>query len=322
MTLDKNKAEKLSQEIEHQDLVVKGMINDLNVRFSYISLGASWQDMHQMYAYPEAVKQELGKILGGTTLLKSLLKEDYTIYMQMQDAFHGIDFLTAQARPAETQDKENVQDAAAINDNGYFIRAMARWSDAENADAEIENNQTDTQDITNGRLIVTVSSPNTQKYQGIVAVERNQDIAFNLANYFTQSEQLKTWLKIYVDNFCVKGIMVQALPSKQPFDYAAVDKYINESNLQQWQTQLLVNTPEQMIKDTFYSEDITMYPAETVSFVCTCSMEKIHQVVQSMGKVEVMDIIEEQGKIEMNCDFCQEQYLVSEADAQTLFLET
>jgi molecular chaperone Hsp33 len=55
-------------------------------------------------------------------------------------------------------------------------------------------------------------------------------------------------------------------------------------------------------------------------FYCGCTLDKIKNVIVSIGKEEAYSIIEERGNIEMICEFCREKYLLDAEEVRLLFI--
>ena len=49
-------------------------------------------------------------------------------------------------------------------------------------------------------------------YQGIVQIN-DRGVDYSLEHYLNKSEQVKSWLRIFINNDIAKGILLQALPS-------------------------------------------------------------------------------------------------------------
>ena len=58
----------------------------------------------------------------------------------------------------------------------------------------------------------------------------------------------------------------------------------------------------------------------TLAFECSCSRERIEKTLRSMGEEELYSILDEQGKIEVTCEFCSEMQLFNRQDVDTLLL--
>ena len=55
-------------------------------------------------------------------------------------------------------------------------------------------------------------------------------------------------------------------------------------------------------------------------FYCGCTIEKIKNVIRSIGKEESYSILEEQGRIEIICEFCNEVYELDSEEVHLLFI--
>ncbi|WP_370217059.1 Hsp33 family molecular chaperone HslO, partial [Thalassolituus sp.] len=64
-----------------------------------------------------------------------------------------------------------------------------------------------------------------------------------------------------------------------------------------------------------------IYPGSELSFFCTCSKDRIGSALHQLGKPELLQIVEEQGKVSINCDFCQQAYSFDRAQIEELFPE-
>jgi molecular chaperone Hsp33 len=58
-----------------------------------------------------------------------------------------------------------------------------------------------------------------------------------------------------------------------------------------------------------------------VSYRCDCSLERMREVLISLGEKEIEDIIEEDKKAEIHCHFCNKRYQFDEEDLNGI-LET
>ncbi|KAG1661948.1 chaperonin [Nymphon striatum] len=170
------------------------------------------------------------------------------------------------------------------------IRGMANWQ------GEISNN-TKFQDlfITEGQNVATMvisvepNSSQGERYQSLVALE-GESLADSFTQYFAQSEQLKTRLWLAVDDTRAVGMMLQCLPSES-----------SEIQNEGWDHATI-------LADTVTEED--------------CSNEKIENTVRSIGEKEANSIIEEQGQITIDCDFCNTQYKLDSIDVKRLFVDS
>jgi molecular chaperone Hsp33 len=83
-----------------------------------------------------------------------------------------------------------------------------------------------------------------------------------------------------------------------------------------------------LIKQKTIEEIISEYFGETAPleeyhpvYKCLCSKEYIESILISMGEKELRDIIKEQGKISVNCQFCEKDYEFDAGDVEKLIQE-
>jgi molecular chaperone Hsp33 len=84
-------------------------------------------------------------------------------------------------------------------------------------------------------------------------------------------------------------------------------------------SELLQLAADDLLMRLFHEETLRRFEQEPLSFSCSCSREKVGNMLQSLGKQEVDSILDEQGRIEINCEFCGRQYLFDAVDAAQLF---
>lgn len=84
----------------------------------------------------------------------------------------------------------------------------------------------------------------------------------------------------------------------------------------------LLNLPVQtLLHRLFHEEQVRLFEPEPVAFRCSCSRERIADSLRAMGKAELLSILEEQGAIEVDCDFCNKHYRFDAIDTEQLFID-
>lgn len=165
-----------------------------------------------------------------------------------------------------------------------------------------------------GRLTVIRSMGLKEPYSGSSELVSGE-IAEDFAAYYTFSEQQPTAIalgvKIGTDLKCVGagGVIMQALPG------ASEDALIKAENIanQLKNVSSLVQElgAEGIIKKFFGDISYNEYHPE---YKCLCSREYIEKVLISLGKDELYDIIEKEGKIKVDCQFCDNKYEFTKDD--------
>jgi molecular chaperone Hsp33 len=197
------------------------------------------------------------------------------------------------------------------------IRAYAQWEGDIADDASLV-------DVTGeGVLAITLEVEGAkQPYQGIVSIDGEATIASVLETYFEQSEQLKTRIWLSVDQESVAGLFLQELPSDEHDDDVDAWNRISQLAATVTDEELLGLEPESLLHRLFHEEQCRLLAATELEFACSCSRERVGESIKLIGKEDALSLIEEQGQIEANCQFCNEQYLFDAVDIAQLFADS
>lgn len=166
----------------------------------------------------------------------------------------------------------------------------------------------------NGRLTVIRSMGLKEPYSGSCELVSGE-IAEDFAAYYTFSEQQPTAIavgvKIGKDLTCVGagGVIMQALPdAKEEVLVMAEDVASQLSNV----STLVQELGAEGIIDRFFGD--VPFNEYNPEYKCLCSREYIEKVLISLGKEELYDIIEKEGKITVDCEFCDNKYEFNKED--------
>lgn len=182
-----------------------------------------------------------------------------------------------------------------------------------------------------GHLAFTVDQgANSELYQGIVALE-GDTLAECVHHYFQQSEQLPTRVVVAVDrgeagNWRAGALMVQKLPPEGVGEIAA------EDSDDAWDRAMaLMETctsdemldpdlsPHTLLFRLFHEDGVRVYDTRSLRAGCRCSRDRISSVLRGIGKDELSDL-EEDGRIEVVCEFCNRKYQFDEQDIDRIFV--
>lgn len=81
-------------------------------------------------------------------------------------------------------------------------------------------------------------------------------------------------------------------------------------------------SPEEIIEWLFGEGNYTILEKMPIQFKCQCSRERIAGAIISLGKEEIGSIIEEDGKAEAHCQFCNEFYQFDKEELTSLYNES
>jgi molecular chaperone Hsp33 len=76
-------------------------------------------------------------------------------------------------------------------------------------------------------------------------------------------------------------------------------------------------TPESLLH-FLVGEDLTIHQRIEPIFKCKCSRERFEKALITLGKKEIRSLIEEDGKAELHCHFCNEKYLFEADELEAL----
>ncbi len=297
------------------DSLFKFMLGEGNVRGVAVRLGDAWQEMLRRRRHGAPVQGLLGEMSAASALLAGSLKFDGTLILQI----HGdgpLRLAVAECQP------------------DFGLRATAKELDAPEPDEApaggallgLANRHG------SGRCVITLDprQPGQQPYQGIVGLadaegRALQDLSAVLRQYLDQSEQIPSWLMLAADERVACGLLVQRMPGaggKAGSDAARADEDFSRavhlaSTLQR--AELLQLEPQEVLRRLFWEEGARVFDPVRPRFHCTCSKQRVAQMLRMLGREEVESVLAERGEVEVTCEFCGAGYAFDLVDAAQLF---
>lgn len=149
------------------------------------------------------------------------------------------------------------------------------------------------------------------------------EIAEDITQYYAVSEQTPTvcGLGVLVNpDLTVKsagGYLVQLLPFA---DESCID--ILEENLKHMPSVSSMFdsgiTPEEVCEKLLKGLNPNVLDSFETAYICDCSKERVEKALISVGEKELREMIEEQGCVEVNCQFCEKKYQFDKEDIEKL----
>ena len=171
----------------------------------------------------------------------------------------------------------------------------------------------------NGRLTVVRSMGLKEPYSGSAKLVTGE-IAEDFTAYYALSEQQPTAIalgvKIGKDCTCVGagGVIIQALPgASEEALFMAEDVMSQLGSI----SSLIETIGAEGIIDKHFGD--IPYEKYTPEYKCLCSREYIEGLLYSLGKAELEDILQKEGKIKVDCQFCNKAYEFDSAYVDKLF---
>ena len=151
------------------------------------------------------------------------------------------------------------------------------------------------------------------------------EIAEDITAYFATSEQVPSAcaLGVLVDTdgsvINAGGFILQLMPDATDADALLLEENIKK--LPPMTTMLSEGmSPEDILLTVTEGIDMFMYQNETKpEYVCDCTRERVSSALLGMGKEELRALIDEQGKAEVTCQFCDNIYDFSREDLEVLY---
>ena len=276
------------------DSLTRFMFEHAAVRGELVSLDETWREVLKHAEYPAPLQTLLGELMAASALLIATLKFEGSMILQMQGE-GAVKLLVVEATSERT------------------LRATAQWDGDLTA-----GNFADL--LGEGRLIITLDpvSADKQAYQGIVPLQ-GTDVAAALMHYMAQSEQLDTHIVLAADEDCAAGMLLQKLPDMVDGDPDAWNRATHLAATLKAE-ELLTLDAAMILHRLFHEEDLRVFEAESVRFACTCSRSRVADMLKMLGREEIESVLEEQGQIEVQCEFCNRHYRFDPIDAAQLWL--
>ena len=283
-----------------RDALARFVFEHGGVRGAIVSLDATHADIMACHAYPAPLARVLAELLAASALLASSLKFDGSLIVQLQG--HGpVRLLVVEC------------------DARLTMRATAQWTDEISVLAPDADLATLAGGGERGRLAITLDPKDGGPiYQGIVALEASS-IATLIEHYLDTSEQIPSRMVIQRDDGHVRGLLLQRLPGSTSADDSlwtraqeALDDVAPGELLRAADAAALLTT-------RFGTDDVRLFESQSTRFGCSCTRDRVANALRMVGQQEVEEILDEQGEVQVTCEFCNRCYAFTPDAARALF---
>ncbi len=302
----------MSEVIVPDDSVLPFEVKPLGIRGRIVRLGPVIDEIIGKHDYPENVSQVLAQAVALVAMLGNSLKFEGKLTLQTRCdgplSMLVVDYITpGKMRGYAHFDREAVgqaKDAGVLIGSGHLALTIDQGEDMDN-------------------------------YQGIVALDgraSGDNVLSDAADhYFKQSEQIPTSLRIASglltnetgQSWRAGAIMVQHVPDSgpaSPIGFSSGDMPENDRQDvvedDNWaKARLLLETtephelldpllePERLLYRLYHEDGVTVYPPSQINHQCTCSKERVLDMLASFSEEEKADMVVD-GQIEVVCQFC------------------
>lgn len=267
-----------------------------------VRLGPALERILSAHDYPPPIRQLLAEAVTVTALTGSLMKDEGSqLTLQAQAKSGPVSLLVCDYRNGELRGYVDF-DPEAVADLGVD-RSLERM-------------------FGEGYLAVTFDLANAdERYQGIVPLE-GESIAKAYENYFVQSEQVPTLLRVAVDlegDHCVAGgMLIQHLAEGEE----GRDRIAAREDHREWEhvsmmagsvnDAELIDTDlslESIVWRLFHEEDkVLVDQGPLLHRGCRCTAAYFEGVIARFPEEEQAEMRDEQGTIVIDCAFCSRKF--------------
>ena len=281
------------------DIVGAFQIEGEPVRGRIARLGPAIDEILRGHDYPEPVANLLGEACALAALVGSNLKFDGRLIVEARGngpvRYVVADYDTSGGLRGYC--RFDADEVAAVS--GGFLRPGAKTL------------------LGDGLFMMTVDQgADMDRYQGMTDIQ-GETLALCAEQYFAQSEQTPTRVRLAVSQIDgasrAGGFLIQ---------YIAADDARGETTEAWNRTQAFFETlGEDELVDPdlssngllfrlFHEDGVRVFGPSPLRAFCRCSQERIETVLKSFEPAEREDMVEDDGKIRVTCEFCSRVYAV------------
>ncbi len=315
--------------LHDDDLVVPFMVDNVDTIGRLVRLGPAIDEILTRHAYPDEVSKLLGEALLLVAMFGSMIKNRQSA----KDGTHSLDQKERIILQSQTNGPVNLLVADYVHPG--HLRGYARFDKA--ALEALERDAPSRQLFGEGHLAITIDrGTQSDRYQGIVALggvqsgekETDGGLAEAANRYFKQSEQLPTFIHLAMakhyaaknlsgpDGWHWRGgaLMIQKLTSVGGHESTGRDQ-------EGWsRIEILSNTIEDhelldpllaspdLLYRLYHEDGVRIFDSALIKATCSCSRQGVANMLANFPQNDQEDMVEEDGKVHITCEFCNRSY--------------
>lgn len=279
------------------DYIVRATAGNGQIRAFAINSREIVETARQKHNTSPVATAALGRLLSAGAMMGVMLKGEKDIITLQIKAGGPLNGLTVTA-----DSKGNVK--GCVNNPNVLIKANSKGKlDVASA-------------VGVGFLNVIKDMGLKEPYVGQVMLQTSE-IAEDLTYYFATSEQVPSSVGLGVlldkNTNTVKqagGFIIQLMPFAQDEIIDKLEKNLSEITSV---TELLDSgmSAEDILEKILSGLDMEINENIPTRFYCDCNKEKIEKAIISIGKKDIQEMIDDGKEIEVNCHFCNTNYIFS-----------
>lgn len=279
--------------MKETDSLQRFLFENASIRGEIAHLKTTYQTIIHQFPYPPKVRSLLGQALIACVMLTGSIKFEGEVSLQ----FRGdkrLPLLLVQC------------------DHALNVRATAKY-------AQLEKETDYEEAFLHGHMVLTINQYNqTQAYQSIVPI-RSVSMSENLTHYFAQSEQIPTRVWLVVKEDQAAGMLLQLMPDQASLQREQFWEYALHIGETVTEDELLNLNNETLLYRLYHETVLRLYPSRPIHFQCRCNMQKMKEVLKTLGEEDLRTLLEEKGEVAITCDFCNQHYTFDPIDITLLF---
>ncbi len=290
------------------DRIIRAITCDGAVKILAMTARETVEEARRIHDLTPLTSAALGRTLIAASLLGNDLKSDENSLTVRIDADGPIGSIVA------------------VSDNYGYVRGYCK-----NPHVDLPVRESDRKiDVSggvgkNGTLSIIKDLGMKEPYIGQTQL-MSGEIAEDVTAYLATSEQIPSVcaLGVLVDrDWSIRaagGYIIQLLPGVYEDEIDRLEECMKQARAV---TECLDEgmSLEEILEKTLIGFDVEVLDEAEVGYRCTCSRERTRGVVMSIGEDEISAIIEEDGKAEVNCQFCDNKYVFGEAELREMLDE-
>ncbi|MDO9433329.1 MAG: Hsp33 family molecular chaperone [Pseudomonadota bacterium] len=296
----------IALQIAPDDIVAPFQVEGESVRGRLVRMGAAVHEIISGHDYPEPVANLLGEACALAALVGSSLKFDGRLIVQAQG-------------------DGPVRYVVADYDTSGSLRGYCRFDEEKVAELTTGFVRPGAKSLLgDGVFIMTVDQgPDMDRYQGVTAIE-GETLALCAEQYFAQSEQTPTRVRLAVGRADVGegmrwragGMLIQNIAEDDARGSTAEAWVRSQAFFETiGEDELLDPTisAETLLFRLFHEDGVRVFEPKQLQAFCRCSHERIESVLKSFDQAERAEMVEDDGRIRVTCEYCSRVYAIDPA---------
>ena len=285
------------------DQIIRMLAKDAPVKASAITAGALVERARQIHKTLPTATAALGRALMGASMMGNQLKEEkgsLTLRVKGDGPLGSI---------------------TAVSDSEGNVRGYVQ-----NPAADLPRKRPGKLDVGAavgaGSLTIIKDLNMKEPYVGTIEL-LSGEIADDIAAYFLESEQIPTAcaLGVLLDTdqsvLCAGGYLIQLLPGADESVIRTIEQGVARVGAV---TDALRDglTAKGLLLQVLSDFDMEVLEESPVEYRCYCSRDRVTRALISMGKKDLAELIADQGKAELTCQFCDKVYHYSKEELEAI----